>query len=398
MVPAHLIVTLAANEAAHAGERDYYFSVIDEMGETAKGTAIASLKSGVAASCESCLTTVWQQAHNNADYALIPGFSTEALDHLAYYGRNRIERATVIGLGHSTLEDIFAAKATLEAHGIVTRGGYVTHMVDGDAYNALAANEITVFPPLPRPTGTTLDWRPLDSVPHTNTAASCRQHAEIYGQTANGQTLRSWQDSGADFGLVVLNAGFGIKQSPDTAPVHHAYLASEACAHGIALAKLQPQNNLLLMHGGPRNLADEKDGEMTMDSFVAGLREGGSRGEILTERFVPNLPYNAIKAAYLAARAPNCRSFISNAEGYGTMDGAILHVDNSRTLLGMFNFQANTLEAQRVKNTTLYHGRGIALLSLHNGEGLIERAAGAMPTPVESRNAAADVVAYVLGR
>jgi hypothetical protein len=144
---------------------------------------------------------------------------------------------------------------------------------------------------------------------------------------------------------------------------HVPYTEAEAQAHGAALAARLPLGtNVMLMHGGPRNGLDEKAGQDTVNAFKAGLAEAGTIGEVAFEPFQQGLPYNVIKAAYIAARSPLCRAFISNAEGYGTMDGAALHVNRSTTLLGMFPFDALKTSQQRMDNISVYNQRGIAVL------------------------------------
>ncbi|MGE4314007.1 MAG: hypothetical protein AB7E85_07030 [Pseudobdellovibrionaceae bacterium] len=171
------------------------------------------------------------------------------------------------------------------------------------------------------------------------------------------------------FAVAVLNAGFEV-ETPEGHKKYAPYTAEEAFEHGFSLGRLLPQNTeLILVDGGPRNLRDIDAGEETGLAFHAGYHDANNtesfRTDFIYEAFEPGLPYNAVFGTmHMAATLPNCRAFISNAEGYGTMEAARLHIDNQKQLLGMYPFRANAedVTGERLQNMVAYCRRGISLL------------------------------------
>lgn len=367
-MPKQIIIAIAADEARNAGERDYYFAMMDQL--EGSGATIITAKIGVEPHLYAQAEEFLRPARDNAAYAALPGFCSSHMAQIAA-SLGPDSDIHVLALGQSTLRAASELIAVLRLSCQQAQLSWVTHMVQtGEELHAANNADATIFAPIGREALAALDEAEardaklvhIDAMPHTNSVASCAIHADAFARTENGKALQRWMDNQEDFALVVLNAGFGVTGADGTSR-HVPYTEAEATAHGAALAaRLQPGTNILLMHGGPRNHADTAAGHNTVPAFLTGLGLGGQMGEVAFEPFAQGLPYNVIKAAYIAARSPYCKAFISNAEGYGTMDAAALHVDRHRTLLGMFPFDALKTSPQRMDNIDLYNQRGIAVL------------------------------------
>jgi hypothetical protein len=248
----------------------------------------------------------------------------------------------------------------------------------------------------------------LDAVPHTNSMASCQveydKFMHLLGRRKDCQedVVRAVIEE--PFAFVVLNAGFPVGDKKE----HMPYTEREATMHGEALgAHLPAGTHLILAHGGPRNLKDIELGGNAMEAFhmayyTAQVQKARTRKlcdspYVICEPFVQG-GCNMIKVGYVLARRENCLAFISNSEGYGTMDGAVLHVDNSRTLLGMFPFAAQYADptGQRQANILKYNEYGVAVLKEDEGRKGISlqvlRHPAEAATPRRTQDAAAQIV------
>jgi hypothetical protein len=199
---------------------------------------------------------------------------------------------------------------------------------------------------------------------------------------------------------VVLNAGFETAEKTRV-----CYKEDEAESHGRALGKkLAAGTHLVLAHGGPRNGQDDKAlqtdlMEIFAKAYLEAQEAKGAQPEILREPFVMNGPYNIIKAGYIMGQADNCKAYICNGEGYGTMDGAVMHIDNREKTLGMFLFKAldSDKTKQREENTKKYHKLGISILTAGGDGSLqIQRHPEEQKTPALQQDAA-EVITRNLG-
>jgi hypothetical protein len=311
----------------------------------------------------------------------------------------------IVGIGIATLEDAQEAALILKTQfpAAQVSASYMAHLPqDLDSLQFITENNIKLFTPdtldsYDVPLG--LQHFKLDTVPHTNTPGICKADAEDakFKTTDNGRKVAEWQESGAPFAIVVLNAGFGTQVDGQT--VHKPYTAAEAEAHGKALGMAVPEGtHLFLQHGGPRNGFDEKAGERTSDSFIKGFlaaqKERGAEPQVVFEPFVQGTPYNSIKASFVIAQSENCVAMISNAEGYGTMDGVVTHVDNSsRKIVGMFPFDALKGIKAREENLEKYNQKGIAILALGaDGKMFVKTHPQQRQTPYAEKDAAVQIV------
>lgn len=336
---------------------------------------------------------------SNADYAAIPSPESLPLQNIA--GMNSVD---IIAVGNSTLNSAISLSdlVTSNASSPSVTTSYITHMInDKDDLKKITDRGLTVFTPSSREDIAALDagltaktrYVQLDAVPHTNTEASCRIDYDAYMNTPSCHAAVQIVNNEEPFAFVVLNAGFPADGS------HIPYTAKEAQEHGAALGRAMPAGtNLILAHGGPRNLLDEEAGHNTMDAFAkayeAAQAERDAQPQIIRERFENGLPYNIIKGGYLLSRAGNCIAFISNSEGYGTMDGAVLHVNNREKLLGMFPFEALYADpsGQRQANIGKYNCLGVTALSAKKGKLVIDRNPQQAVTPHSGKDAARQIV------
>ena len=366
------VLYILPDETKNAGEADYAYALALALrGNEADDSKHIAFK---IASEESLLKEsgmdITGSAHvlpvTSKEFAQVAPYHAGVLEAL---GENPV---TVIGVGNSTLATL---KDIEKNHPNKNIGfSYITHMVDnGDDVEWLASNKANLFAPidmkalkeLNSTASRNVHLHTLNSVPHTNTLEACYVDYARFGETDNGQLLKEQMSVNGPVAFSVINAGFGIEDN------HHPYREDQAYSHGFALGKgLEVNTMLLAAHGGPRNLKDENEfGQKTMDKYAEGYlaaqHEKGGNPVVIKEAFAFGLPYNVIKAGYLLAQAPNCNAFISNAEGYGTMDGALRLIDKDHVLTGMFPFNALYADpsGQRQTNIQKYHEAGIKILS-----------------------------------
>jgi hypothetical protein len=288
---------------------------------------------------------------DNREYDALPVFTQEYLAQL------KAEQVEIVGLGDTTLASVIEAQDYLRRRGINVSSSYVNHMVSDEDLLKIIEHDIRAFAPIANDHVTQ-----IAAVPHTNTLRACRIECDNFIKTPNGCSVANWMDNKEPFAIAVLNAGFAVNG------VHEPYTALEAYRDGKALGQnLASHTHLILAQGGPRSLQDEVAGEATMDAFKKGYLEAqeqsGGSPKVICERFAPDLNYNIIKAGYMLAQSTLCQAFISNAEGYGTMDGAVNLVPQ-HVMLGMFPFAAEEKDptGQRRDNTRKYNRKGIQWL------------------------------------
>jgi hypothetical protein len=390
------VIFVCADEAQFGGERDYMKALaadINARGQR-KDTAYFFCKQGSGGT-----NNPEAMPLSNADYAAIPSPDRLPLHDIA--GMASVE---IVAVGHSTL------KAATSLPSLITGGsntpsvslGYITHMIKDSAdLKYITDRNMTVFSSASREEIAALDAKlaakvnlvQLAAVPHTNTQASCKVNYDAYMKTVSGQEVAQFVSEKQPFAFAVLNAGFSVDGE------HVPYTEKEARKHGAALGHHLPAGtHLILAHGGPRNLLDEQAGQNTVDAFAAAYQsaqaERHAQPKIIRERYAAGLPYDIIKAGYLLSHASNCQAFVSNSEGYGTMDGAALQVDNRKQLLGMFPFQALYADAtgQRQANIEKYNQKGVAVLKAEKGKLVIEKYPQQTATPRSSEDAASRIV------
>ena len=336
---------------------------------------------------------------SNTGYAAIP-----STDNLPLQDISGMSSVDIIAVGQSTLKPAVALSAlvTDNPSSPAVKLNYITHMIeDNDDLKTVTDHNITVFTPSTRADIAALDKKmaarinlvQLDSVPHTNSKTSCKIDYDIYMNSPSGHSVARIVDKGEPFAFVVLNAGFSVDGN------HVPYAAKEAREHGAALGRGLPAGtHLILAHGGPRNLLDQQDGHDTMNAFATAYQsaqaERNTHPQVICERYESGLPYNIIKAGYLLSQAKNCMAFISNSEGYGTMDGAALHVNNKEKLLGMFPFQALYADTsgQRQENIEKYNRMGVSVLGVKEGRLVIKKHPQQKTTPHSGEDAASRIV------
>ena len=343
----------------------------------------------------------------NAVYAAVPPASLAVVT-----GLKSAKSIKLIGVGHSTLDTVLYLAAHLPAKVDIS---YITHMVDDHAHlqtivdhnvRLLAATTQDKLDGISPSLAIQLHFIPLDAVPHTNAdLADCEKDYAGFMQTPNGKTAQRIVESDKPFAFVVINAGFEIGADKAYQP----YTEIEAAAQGRMLGiELATGTNLIAVHGGPRNLRDETPsaekgdthtGQRTMEAFTDAFAEAqqasGAAPLIVAERFAPGLSYNAVKAGYILGRKQNCAAFISNSEGYGTMDGAIRHISNQDRLLGMFPFASQYLDptGQRQANIEKYNKWGIVILGPQGSFSLAKQHLERETTPNRRHDGAAVILA-----
>lgn len=350
---------------------------------------------------------------DNKSYAKLPYLNSDVVSWLRYGVLQPYESVTIVAAGHSTLQQALKFASGLEQESRDISINYITHMVGGGDIDRIVSSGTHVFAPITEDeinaslsTSTVDDLRltTLGAVPHTNSRILCLQEYNRYVQTPQGKRAKALVDSPDGFAFAVINAGFEVGSPPTYRP----YTAQEAAAHGRALGyQLAAGTHLIVAHGGPRNLRDENPNvgkgdthtdQPTMTAFVeayvAAQKERGGTPQIIEERFAQGLPYNIIKAGYIMADSANCRAFICNSEGYSTMDGAVLHINNRRLLLGMFYFQAQDADktGQRLVNVEKYCRMGIAVLWPSKDGLIINNHIHSQETPRQHRDAAEQIV------
>lgn len=349
-------VFICSNEQYNAGFRDYAMSLCFEL--RADGEAPLACKIGGNPEHESGLAAL---EPNNVSYSVLPAFDKEAF----FESLPLDEHCVVLGLGEPTLDALIEVHDANQIHSLSF--GFVSHQIELGAQEALRTRAVTAFT-RSQDVDMGVDHIHIDAVPHTATEEILRHHAgqmAIHGDERIAEILNLRKD----FAVAVLNAGFEV-ETPEGHKKYVPYTAEEAFEHGAALGHLlKPDTELILVDGGPRNLRDIDAGEDTGLAFHAGYHDANNnqsfRTDFIYERFEPGLPYNAVFGAmYLAHERAECRAFISNAEGYGTMEAARLHIDNQQKLLSMYPFRANAedITGERLANIVEYGRRGISIL------------------------------------
>lgn len=416
-------IIICADESKNAGERDYTFALMAELralkeqGQNVT-THIFKIPTDDAVAETKNSTTVDPKnfrPEQNSDYKKIPPLPLNMAEHLGI----DVSACTILGAGQSTFDSLLKVQAQLENHDIDADVGYITHVVNEKQMQEMNERNITLFTPVTRE-----DLRKqydyliddiyletLPSVPHTNTLKSAQENFEnaqwvtnqpgfIHSQSI--ATVNQWIKKDKPFVIAVINAGYEIKDKNGT-KTWIPYTCREAYAQGHSLGKyLGKGTNLYAAQGGPRNAHDKTtDGQHPTIEYVRGFME--AQGWVNTQAAIEayddkfNL-WNPIKASYIFAQHPLCKAFISNAEGYGTMDGAVLAIDNTEKLLGCFPFDALYQDPTggRQKNIDAYNQKGIALLSAgDDGQLVIKHHPHEQKTPITvEKNAASFVFDY----
>lgn len=387
------VLCVVADGKVNAGEVDYasaFLAAIKEHGSDENEYFICKVdlgtepKNTLHENADQLTASIRKLPEKKSDFDHVPLYSEHGLNQVLELS----EMITVVGLGRSTLAVLKDIKENT-ADGEVEKASYITHMMgSSDDLQWIADTRTTLFAPMERKDLQALnadaagrtEFYKLTAVPHTNTFEICRNHLAEFNKTENGVVIQEHVASGKPFAVVVINAGYKDK----TSGVHQPYTKSQAFAHGLALGRSLPKDTLLMAnHGGPRNLADEQEaGQETSEGFIEGYRIGqqeqGGDPVVVFEPFRFGMDYDAIKASYLLTQNENCVAYISNAEGYGTMDGALKLIDQEKypdMLVGMFPFDLlyQDVTGQRQANITKYHNAGIAVLKVgDNGNLVIE--------------------------
>lgn len=357
---------IGTDRATHAGYADYMQALGLALKDTDAHVYAARTAGGLGHGITRGLPT------DNAGYDRLPALDMPSVRTVLA----RYEEIHIIALGQPSLQKLEETAHALSAGGKRVESSAVLHMVDENEVARLWQLDATVYAPI-KHAPQNLDLVTLPCVPHTNTLVSCAAEAEKFAQIQHGKIMAEINRVAAPFACVVVNAGFNVDNT------HQPYTASEAFAHGFALGRdMMANTHLLLMHGSPRNLKDEEAGENTLDAFQNGyLRGQGEKKatpKILAERFNTASKYNAIKAALALSHKAGCAAFISNAEGYGTMDSA-LTLTPPGLPLGMFPFAAEETDTtgQRRANTHKYNTLGIDWLGVDDRGYLQKRFGGA---------------------
>lgn len=332
----------------------------------------------------------------DAEYANMP-----LLDDAALTGING--ETQVVAVGTRTLDAALHVQEMLRAQGVDPDVHYLSHKIDAVMMKTIVDHQITAITPVTRDIlkkldetlGGAIKLLPIDAVPHTN--LDVMDDYIGFMATENGRIVHNMIMSGESYIFAVVNAGVNI-----TGLGWQPYTQDEALAQGYALGAAQPPGtHLVLSHGGPRNLVDEKEyGEMTADAFAEGFRAAQkSKESVVTaviERYTPDNGYNMVKAGLMLSQQDGCLGFISNSEGHGTMAGAILHANNREILLGMFPYAAQKLDPSGLplEQIEKYNKLGICTLSVRPEDGRLAIAhhKSETKTPVQQSDAARKIV------
>jgi hypothetical protein len=352
-------------------------------------------------------------------YGNMPDYQPELVDYL-------LEGATsvqFVGIGETTMEPMLLSQRMARKAGLNVKSHFVSHMVHtAPDLQRLVKNDVTLFVPKTEADLARLDepaaklavekglLQRTTSVPHMNIPGVCAAHYDIYAQTPQGRETIAMLETGQPFAFMVVNAGISLKNDPKRA--YAPYTMHEAEKHGFALGRRLRRDaidgratNLILTHGGPRNRRDEDEFEQfTTDAFVKGYQTGqgtkGSEPRIIVERF-GGQPFDMIKVGFHMCRpespfARNCRVFGTNAEGDGTMAGAVGMLDNEITPIIMIPFQAVQDVPDRVATMRRMFRSGIDMFEvtdygLPNWTQLQNRP----QTPLAGQNPARQIVHYM---
>jgi hypothetical protein len=352
-------------------------------------------------------------------YGSMPDYQPELVDYLLD-GATSVQ---FVGVGETTMEPLLLSQQKARKAGLNVKSHFVSHMIHtATDLQKLVANDVSLFVPktqddlakLDKPTARLAVEKGLlqrtTSVPHMNIPAVCAAHFDTYAQTQQGREAIAMLETGQPFAFMVVNAGISLKNDPTRA--YAPYMAKEAEEHGFELGKRLRKDaidgsatNLILTHGGPRNLRDEDEfKQFTTKAFVRGYQKGqgkkGSKPHIIVERF-GGQPYDMIKVGFHMCRpespfAQNCRVFGTNAEGDGTMAGAVGMLDNDVTPIIMIPFQAVREVSDRVATMKRMFRSGIDMFDVTNyGSPMWRQMQNRPHTPLAGQNPARQIVQYM---
>jgi len=404
------VLFIVADESKNAGERDYMKALAAQI----KGNELQDTEYLVYKLPVKGQSTVAENANDlsgnnkilpltDAEYATIPRLNDETISLLA-----QTEDLEIIGVGNSTLEALCTAIAFAnpDQNNRRVRASYITHMVNSkNSLKLINTMGIKLFTSAKFRTleamdsilAKNVDYIQLDAVPNLNSPAhSPETHYDTFMKTGNGAKMTKILDKNEDFAFVVVNAGFGVGE----AKIHVPYTKKEARIDARSLSRiLGKRTHLILAHGGPRNLTDEnKYNQKTlyhfMKTYLKHQNQYGKPPEVMIERFTKGLSYDAVKAGLVLGQKPNCKAFISNSEGYGTMEGAIAYINNQEKLLGMFPFKSNNADptGQRLENIEDYNEDGVAKIMFVNGQTIVQKHPHERITPYLRKDAAQFIV------
>lgn len=352
-------IFICSDESKNAGARDYAMSMAHELRAQGQPTALAC-KVG---DTEHVHLGLKEFIPDNKHYETLPLFDAEKI--LPKIPED--ETCVFIGLGENTLEALCAIHDRLESS--QHHFAFVSHILEPSQREVLRTREITAFTPSDIKRHDISHVR-IGAVPHTATTPVLKHHATEMLKFGD-ERIADMINLREEFAIAVLNAGFDVENDLGER-IYVPYSEEEAFEHGGILGGMMPKNtNLILVDGGPRNLRDIAEGQHTGDHFLASYYDANGNSDtapkLVYERFEQGLPYNAVYGAmYLAKASGLSRAFITNAEGYGTMDAAALHIDNSTQILGMFPFMANALDStgDRLEKIKEYNALGVRLLDV----------------------------------
>lgn len=404
------ILFLVANEAQNAGERDYMLAIADAIHTNNHAGAnylickVPTAQSDLAQSISELMGNVSCLPSTKSEYAAVPIINDDTAGLIAKRAEGPVD---IVGVGYSTLPATLTLKRDLEKNGVAVQSvKYVTHQIDStEALEAIISNKASVIGPFARSVLAgmnkkmvkNLDLVTLNSAPHTNTERLCRIEYDRFMKTENGATVAAMVEGNEQFAFAVVNAGFKMDN------VHKPYTEEEAYKHGYALGTpslhtgIAAGTHIILAHGGPRNIADEVEcGQLTMNAFASGYlaaqAESGASPKVLWEPFRSG-GHDMIKAGFILSHHDQCVAFISNAEGYGTMEGALKHVNNQTRFLGMIPFELQKSRATDGPNMEAYHMSGIARIVFNKeGRSIVERHPQEKKTPQDGISAAQEIV------
>lgn len=411
------VVFIVADESVNGGERDYMKAIAAEIEAQGRkhNTKYLVYKlppvSGAAVPGQADILPM-----NDAQYAAVPRLSPQGVFDGIVEGCGGLPAdAQVVGVGHSTRAFAAEVCTSLRGQGCFAVSAWITHNQNAEEMRAVAEKNMQLFSPITAedllkiaPEAEAVRLVPLDAVPHTNSTACIAAEYDAYFARPESAAVFNILSSRDTFALSVLNAGFEEGIGADRK--FHPYTEEEAYKHGYALGDhMAPGTHLILAHGGPRNLRDERpdlkrgdthQGQATMELFVEGYCNAQEAREgyptVACERFVQG-GSNTIKVFYeIVRRYPDRMSaFISNNEGYATKDGATLYVDNQKSLLGAFPFEAEKADPSggRERKTQEYNRLGVAILTIGPNLSLqIARHPQEGHTPRQGQDAAKTVV------
>lgn len=390
--------TPKGDKAGNAGERDYQLAIDAEI--AARGPQpdteykIAKITHSEGEAHEACT----ELPITRAAYAALPPFSLRMLDHI----EGELE---LIGVGHSTFDTLRRANGHALHSLIPTQASWITHMVDNSLQlDNVVREKIWLLTPEPMEALAGISesapflkgHTELSGVPHTNTEPLCAIELKKMMRGSNRDKLDYITQSGEPFVIVIMNAGFPI--TIDGVEKWHPYTLDEAHYHSEWLgAVMEPGTNLVIVHGSPRNLRDDRENgndlmEEMAESYEFQQEEKSARPVIVQERVQDG--YDAVKACLLLGRNENCIGVVTNAEGYGTMDGAVRLLDNDRIWLRMFVFKAleDDPTGFRMNQVAKYGVLGIDAWHADDNGSSVERHEARMKTPLNQRDPAEHIV------